>query len=156
MTHPVIPQVLEIASPVATNLGLEVVGAVFQTNHSPPILRVDVRNPTEADTSLDDCERMSVALGEALEAANTLPDAYVLEVSSPGVSDQLKTKRDFIVFKGFAIEITLHTPHKGKKVWVGTLLERTDKKLAISQRGRRVALPIELVDAVKLSNQVEV
>ncbi|MDV3351357.1 ribosome maturation factor RimP [Leptothoe sp. ISB3NOV94-8A] len=155
MAHPVIPQVLEIAAPIATDLGLEVVGAVFQTNHNPPVLRVDVRNLTQDDTSLNDCEKMSIALGEALETSNTLPDAYVLEVSSPGVSDQLQTDRDFIVFKGFAIEITLHTPHKGKKVWIGTLLERTESKLAISQRGRRVAIPNELVEAVQLSNQVE-
>lgn len=155
MAHPVIPQVLEIASPLATELGLEVVDAVFQTNHSPPILRIDVRNLSQADTSLNDCERMSIALGERLEASDTLPDAYVLEVSSPGVSNQLETTRDFIVFKGFAIEVTLHTPHKGKTVWVGTLLERTESKLAISQRGRRVALPIELVESVQLSNQVE-
>ncbi|MEL6231590.1 MAG: ribosome maturation factor RimP [Cyanobacteria bacterium J06627_3] len=155
MAHPVIPQVLEIASPLAIELGLEVVDAVFQTNHSPPILRIDVRNLSQADTSLNDCERMSIALGERLEASDTLPDAYVLEVSSPGVSNQLETTRDFIVFKGFAIEVTLNTPHKGKTVWVGTLLERTESKLAISQRGRRVALPIELVESVQLSNQVE-
>lgn len=156
MAHPVIPQVLEIGAPIATDLGLEVVGAVFQTNHNPPILRIDVRNLTQEDTSLNDCERMSIALGEAIEAAGILPDAYVLEVSSPGVSDQLKTDRDFIVFKGFAIEVTLHTPHKGKKVWIGTLLERTNNKLAISQRGRRISLPTELVETVQLSNQVEV
>lgn len=156
MAHPVIPQVIEIASPLATDLGLEVVSAVFQTNHSPPVLRVDVRNLAKPDTSLDDCEQMSIALGEAIESANILPEAYVLEVSSPGVSDQLTTERDFIVFKGFAIEVMLHTPHKGKKVWLGTLLERTDKKLAISQRGRRVALPRDLVESVQLSNQIEV
>ncbi|MEM9808564.1 MAG: ribosome maturation factor RimP [Cyanobacteria bacterium P01_D01_bin.56] len=156
MAHPVIPQVLKIAGPIATELGLEVVTAVFQTNHNPPVLRVDVRNLTQTDTGLDDCERMSIALGEEIEATSLLPDAYVLEVSSPGVSDQLETERDFIVFKGFAIEVTLHTPHKGKKVWVGTLLERTENKLAISQRGRRVALPSELVESVQLSNQVEV
>ncbi|MEM7064136.1 MAG: ribosome maturation factor RimP [Cyanobacteria bacterium P01_B01_bin.77] len=155
MAHPVIPQVIEIASSIATDLGLEVVGAVFQTNQSPPVLRVDVRNLTETDTSLNDCERMSIALGESLETAHILPDAYVLEVSSPGVSNQLETDRDFIVFKGFAIEITLHTPHKGKKVWIGTLLERTENKLAISQRGRRVSLPNELIESVSLSNQVE-
>ncbi|MEO0434479.1 MAG: ribosome maturation factor RimP [Cyanobacteria bacterium J06656_5] len=155
MAHPVIPQVLEIATPLATELGLEVVDAVFQTNHSPPILRIDVRNLSQTDTSLNDCERMSIALGERLETSDTLPDAYVLEVSSPGVSNQLETSRDFIVFKGFAIEVTLHTPHKGKTIWVGTLLERTESKLAISQRGRRVALPIELVESVQLSNQVE-
>lgn len=155
MAHPVIPQVLEIATPIAKDLGLEVVGAVFQTNHNPPVLRVDVRNTAEVDTSLDDCERMSIALSEELEASNTLPDAYVLEVSSPGVSDQLETERDFSVFKGFVIEVTLHTPHKGKKVWIGTLLERTENKLAISQKGRRVALPRELVESAQLSNQVE-
>ncbi len=155
MAHPVIPQVLEIANPIATKLGLEVVSAVFQTNHNPPILRVDVRNLTQPDTGLDDCERMSIALGEEIETSRILPDAYVLEVSSPGVSEKLETERDFIVFKGFAIEVTLHTPHKGKKVWLGTLLERTENKLAISQRGRRVALPRELVEFVQLSNQVE-
>lgn len=155
MTHPVIPQVLEIANPIAAELGLEVVGAVLQTNHNPPVLRIDVRNMTQTDTSLNDCERMSIALGEELETASVLPDAYVLEVSSPGVSNQLETERDFIVFKGFTIEVTLHTPHKGKKVWIGTLLERTDSKLAISQRGRRIALPGELVQSVQLSNQVE-
>ena len=155
MAHPIIPQVLEIATPIAKNLGLEVVGAVFQTNHNPPVLRVDVRNVAETDTSLDDCERMSIALSEELEASNTLPDAYVLEISSPGISEQLETERDFIVFKGFVIEVTLHTPHKGKKVWIGTLLERTENKLAISQKGRRVALPRELVESAQLSNQVE-
>ncbi len=155
MAHPVIPQVLEVARPLATELGLEVVSAVFQTNHNPPVLRVDVRNLSQLDTSLNDCERMSIALGEGIESANILPEAYVLEVSSPGVSEQLATERDFIVFKGFAVEVILHTPHKGKKVWLGTLLERTDNKLAISQRGRRVALPRELVESVQLSNQVE-
>lgn len=155
MAHPVIPQVIEIATPIATDLGLEVVGAVFQTNQSPPVLRVDVRNLAETDTSLNDCERMSIALGEGLEAAQVLPDAYVLEVSSPGVSNQLETDRDFVVFKGFAIEVTLHTPHKGKKIWIGTLLERTENKLAISQRGRRISLPNELIESVLLSNQVE-
>ena len=155
MAHPVIPQVLEIATSIATDLGLEVVGAVFQTKYSPPVLRIDVRNLSQTDTSLDDCERMSIALDEGLEASNILPDAYMLEVSSPGVSEQLETERDFIVFKGFAIEVTLHTPHKGKKAWIGTLLERTESKLAISQKGRRIALPTELVESVRLSNQIE-
>ena len=93
MAHPVIPQVLEIATPLATELGLEVVDAVFQTNHSPPILRIDVRNLSQTDTSLNDCERMSIALGESLETSDTLPDAYVLEVSSPGVSKDRKSTR---------------------------------------------------------------
>ncbi|HAJ62493.1 MAG TPA: ribosome maturation factor RimP, partial [Cyanobacteria bacterium UBA8543] len=44
MTHPLIPQLLDLATPVAENLGLEVVGAVFHTDRRPPVLRVDIRN----------------------------------------------------------------------------------------------------------------
>ncbi len=61
MTHPLIPQLIDLAAPVAEDLGLEVVGAVFHTNRRPPVLRVDIRNCT-GDTSLEDCERMSHAL----------------------------------------------------------------------------------------------
>ena len=59
MTHPLVPQIIELASPLASGIGLEIVGAVFQTNQSPPVLRIDVRNPNQEDTGLDDCERLS-------------------------------------------------------------------------------------------------
>ncbi|MEO0539286.1 MAG: ribosome maturation factor RimP [Cyanobacteria bacterium P01_A01_bin.105] len=155
MTHPVIPQLMDLAAPVAANLGLEVVGAVFQTNHSPPILRIDVRNTQSDDTGLDDCEQMSVALGEAIEAAGLLPDAYVLEVSSPGVSETLINDRDFNVFRGFPVEVTLTEPHKGKKVWTGKLVERNDEKVRLNQKGRAVALPRALVNTVQLTQDSE-
>ena len=53
MTNSLIPPTIEIATPVAQSLSLEVVGAVFQTNKNPPVLRLDVRN-LHKDTSLDD------------------------------------------------------------------------------------------------------
>jgi len=49
-----IPQIIDLAKPVAEDLGLELV-AVFHTNQRPLFLRVDIRNP-EHDTGLDDCE----------------------------------------------------------------------------------------------------
>ena len=97
MTHPLVPQVIELASPIASRLGLEIVEAVFQTNQSPPVLRVDVRNLQEEDTGLDDCTNLSKELTEALDESEIIPDAYVLEVSSPGVSDVLTRDRDMEV-----------------------------------------------------------
>jgi ribosome maturation factor RimP len=155
MVHPVIPQVIELATPVADELGLEVVGAVFQTNHSPPTLRLDIRNRSQADTSLQDCEQMSIALGEKLDATQLIADAYVLEVSSPGVSDLLSSDRDFIVFKGFTVEVQLCEPHKGKQTWLGKLVERNETQLLLNQKGRPVVLPRNLIQAVKLSNQLD-
>lgn len=83
MSHPLIPQIFQIAEEVASPLGLEVVNVVLNTNKSPVVLRVDIRNPDQ-NTGLDDCERMSRSLEPILDEADLIPDAYQLEISSPG------------------------------------------------------------------------
>ncbi|MEL6259821.1 MAG: ribosome maturation factor RimP [Cyanobacteria bacterium J06626_6] len=153
MAHPLIPQVIELATPIASGVGLEIVNAVFQTNQSPPVLRIDVRNPAQEDTGLDDCERLSIALTEALDDSDIIPDAYVLEVSSPGVSDILTSDRDFAVFKGFPVQVQLSAPHKGKQTWHGALVRREDDKLSLNLKGRPVSIPRELVQSVQLSQE---
>lgn len=153
MVHPLIPQVLELAAPVAQELGLEVVEAVFHTNQSPPVLRIDVRSLENEDTGLDDCEKMSQALEAVLDTSDIIPDTYVLEVSSPGVSAALETDRDFVVFKGFMVEVALAEAHKGKQLWVGQLVRRDDDAVVLSQKGKSTALPRNLVTSVELSDQ---
>jgi ribosome maturation factor RimP len=149
MSHPVIPNVLELAAPVAEALGLTVVNAVFRTNQSPPVLRVDVRNMA-GDTGLEDCAKMSRALEEVLDAAEVLPEAYVLEISSPGVSRNLESDREFISFKGFPVSITTASPHAGSSDWSGTLIGRDEKAVRINLKGRIVAIPRDLVARVYL------
>jgi ribosome maturation factor RimP len=152
MTHPLVPKIIELAQPVASGLGLEVVDAVFHTNHAPPILRIDIRNLLQEDTGLEDCERMSIALEECLDKSEIIPDAYVLEVSSPGVSDLLTQDRDFVVFRGFAVEVQLLEPFKAKSTWQGNLVERTDDCVVLNQKGRAVSIPRSLVKVVNLSS----
>jgi len=149
MTHPLIPKIMDLAAPVAEELGLEVVGAVFHTNQNPPVLRVDIRN-LQQDTGLDDCERMSRALEATLDAEEVIPDAYVLEVSSPGISRQLTTDREFSSFKGFSVLVQLKEPVSGQQEWLGQLIERDETAVRLSQKGRAIALPRELIAKVQL------
>ncbi|MEM6868109.1 MAG: ribosome maturation factor RimP [Cyanobacteria bacterium P01_F01_bin.3] len=153
MTHPLVPQVIELATPIASRLGLEIVEAVFQTNQSPPILRIDVRNLQQEDTGLDDCTNLSNELTEVLDASELIPNAYVLEVSSPGVSDMLSRDRDFVVFKGFPVEVQLSEPHKNKQVWKGSLVGRDEEKVSLNLKGRPVKIPRALVKSVQLSTE---
>ena len=153
MTHPLVPQVIELAAPIASSVGLEIVDAVFQTNQSPPLLRLSVRNPNQEDTGLDDCERLSKALTETLDESDLIPEAYVLEVSSPGLSDVLTSDRDFVVFKGFPVEVQLTEPHKKKQTWQGHLVSRDEVALSLNLKGRPVKIPRELVRFVQLSTE---
>lgn len=152
MSHPLIPQILDLASPVAQELGLEAVAVVFQTNKRPPVLRVDIRN-CQTDTSLEDCERMSRALDAALDQAQLLPDAYVLEVSSPGISRQLTTDREFISFRGFVVTVSTHELYQGHQLWQGNLTGRDETEIHLSQKGKAIAIPRDLVSKVQLDQE---
>lgn len=152
MAHPLIPQILDLAGPVAESLGLEVVGAVFHTNQRPPVLRVDIRNPM-SDTGLNDCEQMSRSLEAALDAAEIIPDAYVLEISSPGISRLLTTDREFISFKGFGVVVATSEPYAGQQEWTGQLIARDEAAVHINQKGRAIAIPRSLVTRVQLDER---
>ncbi|MFO5440620.1 MAG: ribosome maturation factor RimP [Dolichospermum sp.] len=152
MTHPLIPQIIDLATPVATELGLEIVNVVFHTNQNPPILRVDIFNPLQ-DIGLDDCERMSRALEASLDATEIIPDAYILEVSSPGISRQLVTDREFISFKGFPVVISTSPPYEQKPEWIGSLMRRDETTVSLNQKGRVVEIPRDLITRVQIDER---
>lgn len=158
MTHSLIPPLLELAAPVAEALGLEVVRGVFQPNYNPPVLRLDIRNRL-GDTSLEDCERMSRSLEPLLEEASFIPDAYVLEVSSPGIPNELTTDREFSSFKGFPVLVKSNEsgdrpPGTGSanrpRETLGTLLSRDETHVYLNQKGRSLKIPRALITSVQL------
>ncbi len=154
MTHPLIPQIIDLATPVAETLGLEVVGAVFHTNQNPPVLRIDIRN-VQQDTGLADCERMSIALEPELDAADIIPDAYVLEISSPGISRLLSSDREFITFKGFPVTVTAAELDSRVKEWKGLLVGRDETTVYLNQKGRQIKIPRLQITKVELDEGKE-
>lgn len=151
MTHPVVPEIIKLATPLAEELNLELVDAVFQTNKTPPVLRIDVRNP-KSDTSLENCEQMSRALEEQLDLSDIIPGAYVLEISSPGISRTLTTDREFIAFKGFLVTVKTFAPYKNQKEWQGSLQHRDETAVHINKKGKAISIPRELIAKVQLED----
>ena len=151
MSHPLIPQILQVAEEVASPLGLEVVNVVLHTNKNPTVLRVDIRNPHQ-NTGLDDCEQMSRALEPALDAIDLIPHAYVLEISSPGAERLLQGDREFVAFRGFMVAVNTISAYEGKQSWTGHLVTRSDTHVSISIKGRIVNIPRDLIERVELSS----
>ena len=151
MTHPLIPQIIDLATPIVQEMGLEIVDVVFQTNKRPPVLRVDIRN-TIGDTSLNDCEKVSRALESILDERAIMPGAYVLEISSPGISRYLSSERDFIAFKGFEVKVTTNPPYMDKKEWQGRLQGRDEKAVYLNRKGRAIAVPCSVITQVQLAD----
>ena len=152
MTHPLIPQIIDLAKPLAQELNLELVEVVFQTNVNPPLLKLNVRNCNQ-DTSLEDCEQMGRNLEEKLDEVTIIPGSYVLEVSSPGISSVLTTDREFQSFKGFPVIVETNLPFKNRQQWSGRLQGRDDESLFIDQKGKIMTIPRKLIAKVEIDER---
>ena len=151
LPHPLIPEIETLAQQVAESAGFQVCGVQLLSHRIPMTLQVQVRLADGGDVTLDQCAEFSQVLGEALETANLLEEAYVLEISSPGIGEQLNDDRDFRSFRGFPVCVRSRDPDSGaESEREGLLLERNDSHVLLNVRGRSVRFPRGDVISVRL------
>lgn len=75
----------------------------------------------DGGVTIDDCEAVSRAFSDALDKDDFIPDAYILEVSSPGLGRQLKKDRHFEQSIGMDVEVKLFEAVNGQKEFEGVL-----------------------------------
>jgi len=115
--------VKSIAKPVAEGLGLELVDVEFVREGKDWYLRVYIDK--DGGVTLDDCEAVSKPLSDKLDEIDPIPQAYMLEVSSPGVERPFKTDRDYEKAIGEYVRIKLYKAVNGRKKIEG-ILEKYD------------------------------
>lgn len=103
----------------------------------------------EGGITVDDCEMVSRELSDRLDREDFIPDAYILEVSSPGLGRPLKKEKDFSRSIGKEVEIHLFKPLNKKKEWIG-LLQAFDKKSVTIQTENGEELPIPRTDIAQI------
>lgn len=81
----------------------------------------------EGGIAVDDCEAVSRELGDILDKEDFIDDAYILEVSSPGLGRPLKKEKDFARSLGEEVEVRTYRPINRQKEFTG-LLKEYDKE----------------------------
>ena len=71
--------------------------------------------------NIQDCENVSRALSDALDREDFIADAYVLEVSSPGLGRALKKDKHLQAAIGADVEVRLFRPVDKCKEFAGVL-----------------------------------
>lgn len=109
----------ELLMPVIEAGGLELVDVEYVKEGSNWYLRAYIDKP--GGITIDDCEAVSRALSELLDKQDFIKEAYILEVSSPGLLRPLKKEKDFIRNTGKEIEIRTYKMIDKQKEFVGVL-----------------------------------
>jgi ribosome maturation factor RimP len=170
---PLQQRLISIVEPVCEAAGYELVDLRFVLEQGGWTLRVAVDLPLDEHTDphevpsdrvdLEDCENLSRELSAVLDVEDPIPQAFNLEVSSPGIDRPLRTVRHYNYFAGSEAKIQLATPlavaspaQPGapapveRRNFKGILRGVEDDKVVIECDGTTFRLPIDEIDHAKL------
>ena len=104
----------------------------------------------EGGITVDDCEAVSRALEQKLDEKDLIKDAYILEVSSPGLTRQLKKERDFAWGKGKLVYAKLYKAMDGQKEFTGILSDYDEESVTITMEEETVRIPRSDISLIRL------
>lgn len=112
------------------------------------VLRVFLDKPAGID--IDDCQALSIELSKKLDETDPIPQAYSLEVSSPGIERPLKREADFHRFAGEIITLRTYAPIAGQKNFKGRLRKFEKGIIFLEFEKGLVEIPYDQVAKAKL------
>ena len=144
--------VYDMALPIAKANGCTVYDVEYKKEGSDYVLRVtlDMENDEES-VSISMCEAVSRTLSEQLDKNDPTKDAYMLEVTSPGLDRPLKKDEDFTRFAGRDVEIGLYNKINGSKLICAKLIGLDDGVIRVKTDKEELGIKREEASFVRLA-----
>lgn len=139
----------ELLVPIAEANHVEIYDVEYVKEGSDWYLRCYIDK--EAGVSIDDCEAVSRALSDALDREDFIGDAYILEVSSPGLGRQLKKDRHFEKSLMEEVVVKTYKPIDNVKEFVGILKAYDRQTLTLQMEKEDMVFERKDVASVRLT-----
>ena len=169
MSRAIHQKLISIIEPVLEASGFELVDVRLVLEQGGWTLRVcadlpleqawspeDVSKVPEDRVDLEDCTQISRELSAVLDVEDPIPQAYSLEVSSPGIDRPLRTAKHFAHFTGAEAKIQmavgLQINNTDRRNFKGILsgVDAAGAHVTITCDGQPFVLPIADIDTAKL------
>lgn len=105
--------------PIVERFGVEIYDVEYVKEGKEWYLRAYIDKPE--GVTINDCENVSRALSEEMDREDFIEDAYILEVSSPGLGRTLKKDKHLEKSIGEEVEIKTYKPIDKQKEFRGIL-----------------------------------
>ncbi len=145
----IITRLEELIQPYLLAQGVELIEVLFtQPRRGRAILRLFVDRP--GGITLDEITRVSRVVGELLDVHDLISSSYTLEVSSPGLTRELKKPRDYERFTGRLVRLTTRGPWQGKQVHRGILKGLENEEISLEEGEALVRIPLREIAKARL------
>lgn len=123
-------QTESLLEPIVTGFGFELVDVEYVKEAGTWYLRAYIDKP--GGITVDDCEAVSRKFSDILDEKDYIDDAYIFEVSSPGLGRPLKKEKDFQRSLGEEVEIRTYRAIEKQKEFTGVLKEYDKDSVTIA------------------------
>jgi ribosome maturation factor RimP len=141
-------RIAEIITPVVEDMGFEVVRVRLMTGKES-ILQIMAQRP-DGQIEVDECGKISTAIGATLDVEDPILDVYTLEVSSPGIDRPLTRMKDFDQWVGFEAKIETDELIDGRRRFKGELAGTEGDEVLITIAEGTIGLKVEWLSDAKL------
>lgn len=143
-----IPEGLRVhIEPIVADHGCELVDVERTGGQGAAILRVIVDSERgDGRVEVGVLARLSREIEAQLDAADAMPGAYRLELSSPGLDRVLAREKDFVAAVGEQVKLKARRPLDGRRHFKGRLIALDDGQVVIEVDGREVSVPFEAIE----------
>lgn len=122
-------EVRQLALPLAEEEGYELVDVETMVQSGRRTIRILLDKPGGIQVS--DCARFSRRLSDCLDMNQTVPGAYHLEVSSPGIERPITTLDAVGRYAGRRVALATHEAHEGRRNYEGELLGPSEGRAGV-------------------------
>ena len=124
-----------MAQPIIDQFGFELVDVEYVKEAGNWYLRFYIDK--EGGITVDDCEAVSRIFSDKLDELDFIEDAYIMEVSSPGLGRPLKKEKDYVRSMGKEVEIRTYRPINKEKEFYGILSAYDESSVTITTEDHR-------------------
>ena len=118
-----------ILMPIVEEHGFELVDVEYVKEGGTWYLRAYIDKP--GGINVDDCDVVSRRLSDILDEKDYIEEAYILEVSSPGLGRPLKKEKDFKRSLGEEVDVRTYRMIEKQKEFTGLLKDYDDATVTI-------------------------
>ncbi|MFW6080279.1 MAG: ribosome maturation factor RimP [Desulfosalsimonas sp.] len=147
----VIALVWELAGPMCSADGMELIHVEYQREPGGWVLRLFIEKP--GGVGIEDCTEISRQLDDLLDIKLETQFPYTLEVSSPGPERPISKKSDFSRFSGSSARIRTRAPLGGQKNFKGVLAGiADDDTIRLTLERETIIIPYREITKARLLN----
>ena len=99
-------RILALAEPIADDLGLRLVRIRVMAGKRRTV-QIMAERKSDGQMSVENCADLSRELSALMEVEDPIADAYMLEVSSPGLDRPLTDLESFETYEGYLVRLEL-------------------------------------------------